>query len=107
MGKVEDALTRLVVDSSGGSLRRVIHLNGLVLHADGAISSLNTVNNNSAIALVSGVTDRFLFLEDEYTWLVIIQDGNTGAGIIALESLAFSIVQLNVEVLIRLPLVIV
>ena len=79
-------------------------MHSFVLYFNDTIGALNAVDNDDALALVGGVTHRLLLLKDEHAWLVVVQDGHAGARIFSDQRLARAlVVQLNVEVLIGLP----
>ena len=69
---------------------------------------MNTVDDHGTFLFVSGVVDGILLLENEHTWLIIIQNCHSSAGIFTDESgSSLRIVDLNIEILIRLPAIVI
>jgi len=93
-----------VVFSGLCTLWRVVDLYGLVLDADFAVSALNTVHNHDTLAFVCRMSQLRLFFKDEHAGFVIIQNRNSSASVLSDQPiLGFDIEQLNKEVFVWLP----
>lgn len=98
----------LVVDSFSGFLVSAAEWHSLVFHRNLTIGTLVALDDNVADSLIGGVSNDLLFLEDEHTWLVVVDNGDAGAGVLADEAMSrLGVDKLNIEVLIGLPGVVV
>lgn len=104
MAELELALGGFEVNSGFGFLVACTEGYSSVLDFNVAISALDAVDNDNALALVGGVTQRLLLLKDEHAWLVVVQDGHTGRRILSNQLSARALlVHLNIEVFIWFP----
>lgn len=104
MRELERAFNRLEVNSRFGLRVTMAERHCLVLDCNLTISSLNTVDDDFALALVGGVPDRLLLGKDEHAGLVVVKDRHSRARVLANQPTPGRlIVQLNVKVLIRFP----
>ena len=62
------------------------HWNSLIFHTYLSISALDPINYNNAFSLVGWVSNGFLLIKDQHTWLVIVKNGNSGDCISSMES---------------------
>jgi len=76
--KFEDSLNTGEVFTFYSGLVRLVQLNSSIVHLDGTVTSIDTVDSDSANVLVGWVLQRSLLLEDKITWLVIVDDGDLG-----------------------------
>jgi hypothetical protein len=74
----EDSLNTGEVFTFYSGLVRLVQLNSSIVHLDGTVTSIDTVDSDSANVLVGWVLQRSLLLEDKITWLVIVNDGDLG-----------------------------
>jgi hypothetical protein len=74
----EDSLNTSEVFTFYSGLVRLVQLNSSIVHLDGTVTSIDTVDSDSANVLVGWVLQRSLLLEDKITWLVIVNDGDLG-----------------------------
>ena len=74
--KFEDSLNTGEVFTFYGGLVRLVQLNSSIVDLDGTVTSIDTVDSDSANVLVGWVLQRSLLLEDKITWLVIVNDGD-------------------------------
>jgi len=97
-----------IIDSSLGLLIAIAERYSHILNNDVTIGTLDAINNNSASTFLSWVSDCLLLLEYEHTWLVIIENSDSSDRIITDEtSIGLLVVKLDVEILIRLPFIVI
>ena len=104
----KDAFDGLVIDIGLGLLVSCAKWDGLVLNANLTVDALHAFHFHHALALVGGVPHRLLLFEDEHAGLVVVQDRHAGARVLSNQFITGSlVVQLHVEVFVRLPTVVV
>ena len=108
MAKLQCTFHWLVIYIGPSLLIFCSQLHCLVLDADISVRSLNSVDDNGAGFFICWVTNGLLFFKNEHARLIIIQNGNSSYRVSSMKPLISSlIVELDVEVLVGLPPVVI
>ena len=101
-------LNMFVVLARRSSISFSVKFYGLDIKGDLAGASVTTNDLQGAELLSSNVLVQVTLIPAEHTWLIVVNNDNGGAGINSVKALAgVGVVELDVEVLIRLPIIIV
>ena len=104
VSEFELAFRTFVVNSRLCLLVSVAHRHSFIVHFNVAVSSLNAVHQHDALVLVCGVPLRLLLRENQHARLIVVQNCHTRPCVLSKQSIASTlVVELNEEVLVRLP----
>ena len=104
MTEFELALDGFVINARFGLLVAAAERHSFVLDFNVAVRAVHAVDHDDALAHVGGVALLLLFCENKHAGLVVVQNGHARHRILANQPTARALlVQLHVEVLIRLP----
>ena len=108
MNKSEGTLDSLVVDSISSSVARLIKLDSLIVYLNFSIRSVFPNNYNFSNLLRGNSLDLLGLLEANLSWLVIINNSNSSSSVLSLKLLhGLWVIELDVEILIWLPVIII
>ena len=106
--KHKGILNMFEINSSSCCVLRIIQFNSCKVNSNNSITSILSFNNNICNFLRCKSSNGLLFLEANLSWFVVINDCNSCSCILTNKIFSsINVIQLNKEILIWLPVVII